>query len=61
MAERAGMVCPTCNQAMNHHADKIDYTAALDRPDAADATWDGVLLEFFTCPHCGHSASRLAD
>ncbi len=28
--------CPVCGSEMNHHADKVDYTAALENPAAAD-------------------------
>jgi len=54
------MRCPGCGHEMNHHADKIDYTAALDLPAAADAAFGGVLEEVFTCPHCGHMELRAA-
>ena len=55
------MICPDCNQPMNHHADKVDYTAALDNPAAADPTYGGLLEEVFTCPHCGITEIRLAS
>ena len=34
MAEENPMICPVCGVAMNHHADKIDYNAALEDPTA---------------------------
>jgi len=45
---------------MNHHADKVDYAAALDNPAAADAAFGGVLEEVFTCPNCGKIEMRPA-
>jgi hypothetical protein len=45
---------------MNHHADKVDYTAALENPAAADPALGGVLEEVFTCPRCGRTEMRPA-
>ena len=55
-----GMRCPLCGNEIDHHADKVDYTAALDHPAAADAAFGGVLEEVFTCPHCAHIEMRPA-
>jgi predicted RNA-binding Zn-ribbon protein involved in translation (DUF1610 family) len=57
---RSPMLCPTCGIPMNHHADKIDYTAALDNPAAADPAFGGLLEEVFTCPGCGRTHTRPA-
>jgi ribosomal protein S27AE len=61
MAEREKMICPVCGVEMNHHADKIDYTAGLDTPEAFDAELGGVVEEFHTCPECGRTLARHAD
>lgn len=54
------MICPDCGVEMNHHADKVDYTAALSEPDAVDLDLGGVLKEAHTCPECGKTAVRKA-
>jgi predicted RNA-binding Zn-ribbon protein involved in translation (DUF1610 family) len=59
MAEQ--MRCPKCGAAMNHHAEKIDYAAALEDPAAADPALGGVLEEVFTCPRCGNIEMRRAS
>jgi predicted RNA-binding Zn-ribbon protein involved in translation (DUF1610 family) len=59
MSETKKMLCPDCGAEMNHHALKIDYTAA---PEVDDATIDpqtgGRLVEAHTCPECGRIALR---
>jgi len=52
MAEQ--MRCPKCGVPMNHHAEKIDYAAALADPAAADPMMGGVLEEIYSCPGCGN-------
>ena len=54
------LVCPDCGVEMNLHAEKIDYTAALEDPAAIDEVLGGVLEEFHTCPECGKTAHRRA-
>ena len=54
------MVCPDCGVEMNHHADKIDYAAALEDPDASDTDFGGILEEAHTCPVCGNTHLRRA-
>jgi len=56
--QRPKMKCPDCGADMNHHAEKIDYTAALRDPKASDPVLGGVIEEFHTCPKCGAGASR---
>jgi ribosomal protein S27AE len=55
--EKAGMskkiVCRDCGIEMNHHADKIDYGAALAQGEAVDPQLGGVLQRAHTCPGCG--------
>ncbi|HYE65759.1 MAG TPA: hypothetical protein VD966_09250 [Pyrinomonadaceae bacterium] len=54
------MVCSDCGVEMNQHAEKIDYTAALDEPEAADPDLGGVLEEVHSCPQCGKTHTRRA-
>ena len=37
---------------MNHHADKLDYSAAPDEP--IDRDLGGVLKQVHTCPKCAN-------
>lgn len=60
MSEREKMVCQDCGAEMNRHAEKLDYTAGLERPDALDPELGGLLEEFHTCPECGRTAARAA-
>jgi predicted RNA-binding Zn-ribbon protein involved in translation (DUF1610 family) len=55
------MICPDCGVEMNHHAEKIDYAAALDEPSAIDPDFGGVLEEIHTCPVCGKTETRRAS
>lgn len=61
MSEVKKMVCPDCGVEMNYHAEKIDYAAALDDPNAVDPDLGGVLEEAHTCPKCGKTALRRAS
>jgi ribosomal protein S27AE len=54
------MICPDCGVEMNHHADKIDYTAALEDDAAIDPAFGGVVEEAHTCPSCGRTRLRRA-
>ena len=45
---------------MNHHADKIDYTAAFSEDEPTQAELGGVVKEIHTCPKCGHVESQIA-
>ncbi len=58
MAESKKMKCPDCGVDMNFHAEKLDYTAALAEPEAADPDLGGVLEEVHTCPQCGTARVR---
>lgn len=60
MAESEKMICPVCGVEMNHHADKIDYTAGLNEPEAFDTELGVVVEEFHTCPECGQTLARSA-
>jgi ribosomal protein S27AE len=52
------MICPECEVEMNHHAEKIDYAAALEEPTAIDPAFGGVVQEIHTCPECGRIMTR---
>jgi ribosomal protein S27AE len=54
------MICPDCGVEMNHHADKIDYSAAFEKGGAVDPAFGGVVEEAHTCPSCGHTHLRRA-
>lgn len=43
---------------MNFHAEKIDRRA---EPSDADASLDGVLAQFHTCPACKYVLERTAS
>jgi ribosomal protein S27AE len=58
MAEREKMVCPDCGVEMNLHAEKVDYTRA---PEGAEASAEGLISEFHTCPACGRARARDAE
>jgi len=46
------MACPKCGTQMNHHADKLDSTAALAEPGAINPELGGILHKVHTCPSC---------
>ena len=52
------MQCPDCGVEMNHHANKIDETDVLDKPEGTDANLSVVIEEAHTCPHCGQTIVR---
>lgn len=58
MPDTNKMSCPDCGVEMNHHAMKIDYTAALDDAGEIDPDLGGVLEEAHTCPACGQTHMR---
>jgi len=60
MPGKKPMICPDCGIAMNYHADKIDYTAALSNPAALDPDFGGIVEEAHTCPRCGRTETRPA-
>lgn len=47
--------CPHCGGQMNFHAEKIDRSAD---PSEADASLDGVIAQFHTCPGCKYVLER---
>ena len=60
MPAPAGLSCPRCGTEMNHHADKVDYSADPSDSEAADTDFVGVLAEFHTCPGCRFVVERPA-
>ena len=60
MSEQRRIPCPACGAEMNRHAEKVDYSWTLEEP-AADAAFEGVLVEFHTCPACGYVEERAAS
>ena len=61
MSERRKIRCPGCGAEMNRHAEKVDYSWTGEKPAAADAAFEGVLVEFHTCPACGYVEERAAS
>lgn len=61
MPENNKRLCPDCEVEMNFHAEKIDYTAALDAPDTIDPEFGGVIEEAHACPLCGKTLTRRAE
>jgi ribosomal protein S27AE len=61
MAANNKMICARCGVEMNHHADKIDYGAALENPGAESGDSEGVLQEILNCPGCGNVEMRPAS
>jgi predicted RNA-binding Zn-ribbon protein involved in translation (DUF1610 family) len=60
MAQAHKMICPECGVEMNYHAEKIDYTAALEDASATSPQPGGHLVEAHTCPLCGQTEVRKA-
>lgn len=61
MTDSNKMICQDCGAEMNHHAEKIDYTAALDAPEKIDPVLGGLVEEVHTCPQCGRTELRRLD
>ena len=61
MAENKKMICADCGIEMNHHADKVDYSAVIDDGDSIDPALGGVIEEAHSCPGCGKTALRTAQ
>jgi len=58
MSKDKKMKCPDCGVDMNHHAEKIDYTAMLAEPDSIDPDLGGIVEEVHTCPECRKTETR---
>ena len=50
--------CPGCGAEMNHHANKVDYSAGHDVPDAVDPAFGGEVQEVHQCAACGNIELR---
>ena len=66
MTTATKMRCPKCGADMNHHANKVDYSAGHDDPGSIDPVFNGVLQEVHQCPclrqrRAADCASELAD
>jgi predicted RNA-binding Zn-ribbon protein involved in translation (DUF1610 family) len=61
MATTTRMRCPRCGAEMNHHANKVDYSAGRDEPNVSDQDFHGVLVEVHQCPNCGNVELRRAS
>jgi hypothetical protein len=48
------MKCPVCGATMNHHADKVDYSAGSVSSEKVDKDFGGVMQEVYSCPNCGN-------
>jgi ribosomal protein S27AE len=57
---RIRLECPRCGAEMNHHANKVDYSAGQAHPDMVDPAFNGVLKEVHQCPRCGNVELRRA-
>ena len=55
---REKMKCLECEAEMNYHADKLDFTAGLEDPNAIDPDFGGIMEECHTCPECGKTVAR---
>jgi len=55
------MICPKCGDEMNHHADKLVYSAGLDGAHQGHNDLGGVVEETHACPGFGAVESRRAD
>ncbi|MGH7795316.1 MAG: hypothetical protein ACREQ2_10525 [Candidatus Binatia bacterium] len=55
------MICPECGDEMNHHADKLIYSANSDDVQQAYPQLGGVVEETHACPGCGAIESRRAE
>ena len=52
------MICPNCNMAMNHHAEKLVDPRTAAEAAAMDPRMGGVIQEVHTCPGCGRVDAR---
>ena len=60
MTTKSRIKCPKCGVEMNHHASKVDYSAADAEPELIDPVYGGVLQEVHQCPSCGDIELRRA-
>lgn len=55
--QRKKMKCSECGVEMNYHADKLDFTAGLEDPNAIDPDFGGIMEECHACPECGKTVT----
>jgi ribosomal protein S27AE len=55
------LICPKCGAEMNHHADKLIYSASPDENHRVNPELGGVVEETHGCPGCGAVAARRAE
>ena len=55
------LICPKCGAEMNHHADKLIYSANPDENHQVNPELGGVVEETHGCPGCGAVALRRAE
>jgi C4-type Zn-finger protein len=60
MSERKRLTCPGCGAEMNFHAEKVDSARTVEER-YGDPAFEGVLVEFHTCPACGYVEERTAS
>ena len=60
MSERKKLRCPGCGAEMNRHAEKIDSSRSVAE-GYGNPAFEGVLVEFHTCPACGYVEERTAS
>jgi len=54
----AAMICRSCGNEMNHHAEKLVLPSGAQEASAVDPILGGLIEEIHTCPRCGAGASR---
>jgi hypothetical protein len=59
--KKSKMICPKCGDEMNHHADKLVYSAGADDSSRPNADFGVVIEETHECPACRAIESRRAD
>ena len=55
------MTCPKCGGAMNHHADKVVYSAIVEELHVPLDVFGGIVHETHACPACGAIETRRAQ
>jgi hypothetical protein len=53
------MNCPGCGAKMNEHAKKVVAPRNEAEASLVNEALEGIVVERYTCPACGRSASRI--
>ena len=61
LMEKTTMTCPKCGGAMNHHADKVVYSAIVEEPHVPLDVFGGIVHETHACRACGAIETRRAQ